>query len=92
MRLWRWFRPLPEPPLVRLHVVHEGTDSGDMTVEGFLVADRQDYLVLTGASIIASDGRRTVLEGQTRVPRGRVVIVQRMASISSPLLDMELLS
>lgn len=79
---------VPEPLHVRLHVLHEGTDSGDMTIEGWQVAERSEYLLLERASILHADGRRTTLSGHVDVPRSRVILREHLVAVSAPLLDM----
>lgn len=81
---WLW----KDPPHVRLHVLHEGTDSGDMTIEGWQVATRGGFVWLDRATLLEGDGRRTTLAGRVEVPIGRVLLREHLVAVSSPLLDL----
>lgn len=76
-----------DPLHVRLHVAHEGADSGDITVEGWQVAERRDsagnlWLVVDRATLLETDGRRVTLEGQTDILARRVILREHLVDVA----------
>ena len=98
MRIGAWFSPPevaaplalpappPEPRKVRVHIEHRGTDTGDMTVQGWLMCERDGYLILERAVILEPGGKRVRMEGW-EVPRERVLGVEPLVSVSVPELE-----
>ena len=87
----RWLRFLwpasrREPKHVRLHLLHEGTDSGDITIEGFQTKESKAWIVLDRAVILAADGRRTRLEGAIDIPRARLLLREHLVAVALPEL------
>jgi hypothetical protein len=87
---WGWFKQpvvLPEPPHVRLHVVHQGSASGDMTIEGYLVGGDADWVWVDRAILVEADGRRRFDGGRVEVPRSRILLKEPLFAMSLPELS-----
>lgn len=83
-RLRRDEMPVPKPT-VRLHVLHEGADSGDMTVQGILIGERRDqnhelWLILDKARALHDDGTSTELPG-LEVKASRIILLQNLVGV-----------
>jgi len=76
---------VPEPPHVRLHVTHEGMQSGDMTIDGWWVGSDSDFAFLIRASILGDDGRVTQIEGRADVPLSRIFLREHVVAVSTPI-------
>jgi hypothetical protein len=92
MRLLRWFWPASrrEPRHVRLQVLHEGSDTGDMTIEGFQVSESRHWIVLDRPIVIEPDGSRKHLQGSVDIPRHRLLLRERLVAISLPELSVSM--
>lgn len=88
MRLLRWLWPASrrEPKHVRLHLLHEGTDSGDMTIEGFQTRESRQWVVMERAVILHGDGRRTRLAASIDIPRSRLLLREHLVAVALPEL------
>jgi len=71
---------------VRLHILHEGSQTGDVTLEGFETSERRDWIVLERATLIEHDGSRRRLQGPIDVPRRRVVLREHLVAVALPEL------
>jgi hypothetical protein len=79
-------RRIVDAPHVRLHLVHEGSDTGDVTVEGQQTGERRDragqrWLVLHEAALLLPDGGAEHLDGETLIPVARVVFRQTIMDV-----------
>jgi hypothetical protein len=83
-RLWPASRR--EPRHVRLHILHEGTDSKDMTLEGFQTSESRDWVVLERAVILYGDGRRVRVAAAVDVPRARILLREHLVAVALPEL------
>lgn len=81
----RWFQR--EPRHVRVHILHEGADSGDVTVEGFQTSESRHWIVLERAVLLQDGGeRRTRLQGPVEVPRARLLLREHLVAVALPEL------
>jgi len=71
---------------VRLHILHEGSQTGDVTLEGFETSERRDWIVLERAVLIEHDGARRHLRGPIDIPRGRVILREHLVAVALPEL------
>ena len=76
-----------EPRHVRVHVLHEGSDSGDVTIEGFQTRESRHWVVLERAVLLQDGGqRRTRLQGPVEIPRGRLLLRECLVAVALPEL------
>jgi len=66
--------------------LHEGSASGDLTLEGFETSERRDWIVLDRAVLIEHDGARRRLQGPIDVPRHRLLLREHLVAVSLPEL------
>lgn len=73
---------MPEPRHVRVHVLHEGRASGDVTVEGFEAAAPAGWVFVDRAVLVLEDQRVRLEGGRFEVPFARVIGVEPLVSVS----------
>jgi len=79
-------RRIVDAPHVRLVVVHEGADQGDVTVDGLQLREYRDragqrWIVLRDASMLLPDEGVEQLAGETHILAARVVLRQRITDV-----------
>jgi len=90
---WPWQPLVRAPKHVRLHVLHEATSSGDITVEGYETAAWRDdagmwWLALERAVVLHPDGDQARPEGVIDVPVARILMRERLVAVALPELQL----